>query len=188
MAKTGRNVAVALAAVGALIGTSRASAAADAEVPTNTIRTSSSHVRSANPAIVSLIAQATERSATFRRLVEDIDASDSYVYVNEGKCGHGVRACFVSVTASKANRYMRVVVDTKKADWDLMGSIGHELRHTIEVIGNPQVRDNTAKYFFYEQIGSQGTGAGARETQAAADAGNQVRSEVRKFNREATSE
>jgi hypothetical protein len=68
-----------------------------------------------------------------------------------------------------------------------MGSIGHELRHTIEVIGNPQVRDNTAKYFFYEQIGSHGM-ARARETQAAADAGNTVRSEVRKFNREAKSE
>jgi hypothetical protein len=72
------------------------SAAADAATLTHT----SSHVRSNSPAIASLIAQATERSATFRRLVEDIDASDSYVYVNEGHCGHAVRACFVTVTSS----------------------------------------------------------------------------------------
>jgi hypothetical protein len=187
MAKTGRNAAVALAVAGALMGAPRASVAAGADATTNTTLTSTSHVRSANPAIVSLMAQATERSATFRRLVQDIDASDSYVYVNEGKCGHGVRACFVSVTASKANRFMRVVVDMRKADWDLMGSIGHELRHTLEVIGEPSVRDNTAKYFFYEQIGTHSV-TGAHETEAATDAGNTVRSEVQKFIREARSE
>jgi hypothetical protein len=32
---------------------------------------------------------------------------------------------------------MFVLVDTRKADWDLMGSVGHELRHTIEVIAEP---------------------------------------------------
>jgi len=147
MVKTGRNVAVALAAIGALIGSPRTSAAADAEDLTNTMRTSS-HVRSVSAAIESLIAQAMEGSATFRRLVEDIDASDSYVYVNEGHCGHGVRACFVSVTSSQTSRYMFVLVDTRKADWDLMRSIGHELRHTIEVIAQPGIRDNVAKYFF----------------------------------------
>jgi hypothetical protein len=82
---------------------------------------------------------------------------------------------------------MRVIVDTRKADWDLMGSIGHELRHTIEVIGAPNVRDNASKYFFYEQIGTRGTST-ARETHAAVDAGNTVRSEVRKFNRPSKSE
>jgi hypothetical protein len=79
---------------------------------------------------------------------------------------------------------MRVVVDTRKADWDLMGSIGHELRHTVEVIANPRVRNNVSKHFFYEQIGTRGT-ATARETQAAVDAGNTVRAEVRKFNQQA---
>ena len=184
MAKTARNMAMTMMAA-AILATPRASAAADATV--GDAGTQILHVRSANSALVSLIQQATERSATFRSLIETINASDSFVFVDEGDCGHGVRACFVSVTASKTNRYMRVIVDMRKADWDLMGSIGHELRHTIEVIGNPQVRDNTAKYFFYEQIGSHGM-ARARETQAATDAGNTVRSEVRKFNREAKSE
>jgi hypothetical protein len=106
------------------------------------------------------------------------------VFVEAGDCGHGVRACFVSVAASGAYRYMRVIVDTRKADWDLMGSIGHELRHTIEVIGAPRVRDNVSKHFFYEQIGTRGT-ATARETRVAVDAGNAVRAEVRRFNKQA---
>lgn len=185
MAKTTRNAAMAMMAAAILAGP-RVSAAADATAVDTP--TSGSHVRSSNPALVSLIHQAGERSAAFRGLIETIDGSDSIVFVEAGDCGHGVRACFVSVSASGAFRYMRVIVDTRKADWDLMGSIGHELRHTLEVIGNPQVRDNAAKYFFYEQIGTHGTSSGARETRAAVDAGDTVRSEIRQFNRLSKSE
>jgi hypothetical protein len=186
MATMGRNVAVALTVAIALIGAPRQNAAAQGEAVTNTTRTLTSHVRSANPAILILIAAATERSATFRRLVEDIDASDSYVYVNVGKCGHDVRACLARVTASGPRRFMWVKVDANKADWDLMGSIGHELRHALEVIAEPSVRSDAARFFLYERIGRHET-RGVRETQAATDAGATVRRELLKFNREAKS-
>ncbi len=184
MAKTTRNVAMAMMAAGAILTVPHSTAAAE---ETTVTVPSGSRVRSSSPAIVALMHQATERSATFRHLVETIEASDSYVYVNEGECGHGVRACFVTVTKAGSNRFMFVKVDTRKADWDLMGSIGHELRHTIEVIGDPSVTSNSAMYFFYEQVGTHGT-TGAHETQAATAAGNTVRSEVRKLNRQAKSE
>ena len=177
MAKRTRNLAVAAVAA-AVLGTPGLSAAADASAVD--IPTSDRHVRSSNPALVALIQQAGERSATFRGLVDTIETSDSIVFVEAGTCGHGVRACFVSVTGTNSYRYMRVVVDTRKADWDLMGSIGHELRHTIEVIAVPSIRNNAAKHFFYQQNGTAGT-ATARETQAAVDAGNTVRAEVRRF-------
>ena len=153
------------------------------------LTTTSSHVRSNSPAIVSIIAQATERSTTFRRLVEDIDASDSYVYVNEGHCGHGVRACFVSVTSSGARRFMWVKVDTHKTtDAVLMGDIGHELQHTLEAIADPSVRSDATRFFLYERIGRHNDRAtDAYETQVAIDTGMAVRSEVLKFNREAKS-
>jgi hypothetical protein len=184
MANATRNLAMAAVAA-AVLATPNVSAAADA-LAFNPAALAS-HVRSRNPQLVALIEKATERSATFRNIVETINASDSFVFVEEGDCGHGVRACFVSVTGAATYRYMRVIVDTGKADWDLMGSIGHELRHTIEVIGNPQIRDNAAKFFFYEQIGTRGTSS-SRETYAAVDAGNTVRSEVRQFNRLSKSE
>ena len=63
-------------------------------------------------------------------------------------------------------------------DWDLMGTIGHELRHTIEVIDVPTVTNEGARYFLYQQIG-QGTASGDPETRAAVDAGNVIRDEVR---------
>jgi hypothetical protein len=65
-----------------------------------------------------------------------------------------------------------------------MTSIGHELRHTIEVIGERSVRTDADKYFFYQRIGRQSVG-GARETLAAMDAGAAVRAEIEEFNRQA---
>jgi hypothetical protein len=181
MAKRTRNLAMAAVAA-TVLGTPALSAAADAMAANPTM--SDSHVRSTNQTLVALIQQAGKRSATFRELIDTINASDSFVFVEEGACGHGVRSCFVSVVATGAHRYMRVVVDTRKADWDLMGSIGHELRHTIEVIDAPYVRDNDSKFFLYERIGTAGTKSGARETRAAVDAGNAVRAEVRRFNQQ----
>ena len=139
-------------------------------------------VRSSNPSIAALMQQATERSETFRRMVETIDASDGIVYVEEGHCGQGVRACFTSVTAAGRNRILSVKVDTRNADRDLMGSIGHELRHAIEVLANPKVVDNESMLFFYAQIGSRRPGR-VFETLAAVDAGKAVRDELRKHAR-----
>ena len=179
MANTARNLVVAAVAA-AVLATPGLSEAADALPGVESAL--GRHVRSSNSDLIALIDQAGERSATFRGLLDTINASDSIVFVEAGDCGHGVRACFVSVNAAGLHRYMRVVVDTRKADWDLMGSIGHELRHTIEIIGAPNVRDDASKQLFYLQAGTRGTST-ARETQAAVDAGNTVRDEVRRFNR-----
>jgi hypothetical protein len=135
-------------------------------------------VRTHSLVIASLIQQATKRSATFRRLVETISASDGIVYVNEGDCGHGVRTCLAAVVTAGPNRIIRVQVDTGKADWDLMGSIGHELRHAVEVLSNPKVTNNAAMYHFYSRTGRRAT-VSSFETDAAVEAGNAVRSEVR---------
>jgi hypothetical protein len=50
--------------------------------------------------------------------------------VNEGDCGHGVRACFVERHQLRI-KPLFVRIDSRKADSELMGLIGHELRHTI---------------------------------------------------------
>jgi hypothetical protein len=65
-----------------------------------------------------------------------------------------------------------------------MGSIGHELRHAIEVVGDPTVTSNSAMYFFYLAHGTR-DGSKAFETRAATDTGNAVRAEVRAFNHRA---
>ena len=103
-------------------------------------------MRSDSPAINAAIRDALDRSATFRQLVATINASDSYVFVNEGKCGHGVRSCFVNVRSAGLHRYLFVRIDSRKTDGELIGSIGHELRHTIEVIGDNTKESNEVFY------------------------------------------
>ncbi len=100
-------------------------------------------VRSENQVIARAIREATGRSQTFRRLVETIDSTDGLVYVEDGKCLHSVRACLlVSVQVAGPYRLLRILVDMRKiAGTELMGSLGHELQHAIEVLRNPKIAD-----------------------------------------------
>jgi hypothetical protein len=177
---TARLVALAWVA-GSILAGPRVSARAQETIP-NLAVPSTSHVRSFSPSIASVIQLAGERSPTFRRLVETINASDSYVYVDEGECPHDDRACLVNVAAAGPYRYMFVHVATRQVDWDLMGSIGHELRHTIEVIDNPSVTSVRTMRSLYAWIGKKSSRyRDLYETDAAVDAGNAVRDEVRAF-------
>jgi len=181
MANRARKLAMAAALAGGILASSTGAAAqATAGVGTDP----RAHLRPTTPAVASLIGRAMEASATFRGIVETIEASDTYVYVMEGDCGHGVRACFSGVTVAGPLRIMRVTValDAGKPDWYVMGSIGHELYHTIEAIQDPSVRSTAAQYFLYERIGFHGN-THSHETLKAMDAGNAVRAEVRRFTR-----
>jgi hypothetical protein len=180
MTKTARNVMVGMAIAMGAAGIPRAEAGnggTGTVDPTALVR-----IRTPNPTLAALIQEATERSTTFRGLVDAINGSDGIVYVNEGKCGHGVHACLAGVTAAGENRIFQVRVDTRKADWDLMGSIGHELRHVVEVLGDRTVTNTNAMFLFYLRTGRTGT-ASSFETLAAVDAGHAVRSEVRRVSR-----
>ena len=148
--------------------------------------TSLPRVRSTSPRLAAVIDDARERSQTFRNLTETINESDGIVYVQEGPCGHGVRACFTSVTVAGTNRVLWVRIDITRvdwnADWDLMGAIGHELRHAVEVLSDQTVRDDMSKHFFYALSAGRRSGGNpdAFETDAAILAGLQIRDEARR--------
>lgn len=141
------------------------------------------HVRSSNASIVALISLACQQSGTFRALIETIDASDGIVYVERGECGRGAQACLVSVTSNGGYRFLRVRVSMREADWDLMGSIGHELRHTIEVLSNASVTSTAGLHYFYLHTASTGGFLKPFETEAAVATGAAVRAEVQKYRR-----
>jgi hypothetical protein len=138
------------------------------------------HVRSESAAIVALIARSREASPTFRRLVERIDSSDGVVYVSDAACLDGQRACFIGVSMGGSRRNLWVHVDVHRHDdnLDVIRSIAHELRHTLEVLEVPSITSTAAMLLFYQGLGYRG-GARSYETQAAVDAGEVVRDEVR---------
>ncbi len=137
-------------------------------------------VRSTDRAISAFIELAATRSLTFRKLVALIEASDGIVYVEPGPCGHGTRACLkLWMGAGGPNRFLRVMVDRRKADSDadFMGSIGHELQHTVEALSEPATVNSLDLYNFFNRIAP--TSANRFETIAAINAGDAVRAELR---------
>src|SRR3954466_15357729 len=109
-------------------------------------------VRSTNPAIAAVLVEAETRSVTFRSLVRTIEGTDGIVYVERGRCGHGVPACLsLSVVSGGGYRLLRVLVDDAAELVSLVAVIGHELRHAIELLSEPAVRSFSAAYLYYER-------------------------------------
>jgi hypothetical protein len=126
-----------------------------------------------------LLQEAADRSATFRRLVAMIDATDGLVYVESGRCGHKVRACLaLSVRVAGPSRILRVLVDTHRDHDELLSAIGHELQHAIEALNDPHVTDDLTIYHFFERIAP--TDKGRFETEAAIQVGLDVMAELGK--------
>jgi hypothetical protein len=128
--------------------------------------------------IAAMLREAAERSPTFRRIVALIDATDGIVYIEEGTCGHSVRACLpISMKAAGPHRLLRIVVDLRRARDELMAAIGHELRHALEVLMCPSIRTSAAMYFFYDQ--GNPTKNDSFETRAAVEAGLDIAAELK---------
>jgi uncharacterized membrane protein len=137
-------------------------------------------VRSSHAYLRAMIDEAGLRSPVFRSLVAAVEATDGIVYVEHGACTHGVRACLaLEVTAAGEYRILRVFVDARQPDWDVMASIGHELRHAIEVLENPALVDDASIYLLYAQ-NREGKDR-PFETRAAIEAGDAVRHDVSSF-------
>ena len=115
-------------------------------------------VRAENPVLSAAIVQGAERSKTFSRLIEAMNATDGLVYVLEGRCGQGVRACLhMSVELAGENRLLRILVTPRRAPGcELIASIGHELQHALEALSDPNVRTSSGLSSFFHRIGLKG--------------------------------
>src|SRR5688572_6605248 len=92
-------------------------------------------VRSENPLIAQLIVDALAASATFRGLVDAVNGTNGIVYVESGQCRQGTRACLMhSIDAAGPHRILRVLVNTRRDRNGLIGAIGHDLQHSLEVL------------------------------------------------------
>jgi len=142
------------------------------------VASSCPHVRANdNPAIAALIEEASRASATFRQLVAAIDCTNGLVYVEAGTCRHGVHACLtLSVKVAGPHRILRILLDLHRELSELIGSLGHELQHALEVLSDARLTTTQAAYLFYAQIAP--TATGRFETDAAIRTGIQVEREV----------
>jgi hypothetical protein len=119
-----------------------------------------------------------ERSATFRSLVETIDASDGLVMLEEGDCRFGVRACLrPDIVVAGSHRLLVIVVVPHRAPGcQLIEAIGHELYHAVEVLREPGVRSFADLFSLFQRIGA--AKSGRFETTAAVNAGLMISREA----------
>jgi len=138
-------------------------------------------VRSSHPYIRAMIAEAQVRSAMFRDLVHAIEATNGIVYVEEGSCRHGVNACLpLLVTSSGGYRILRVMIDGRRQDWDVMTSMGHELQHAFEVLSRPEVQSGEQAFYEFYQAGKS---VERFETDEALRVSQIIRRELEAFSR-----
>jgi hypothetical protein len=135
-------------------------------------------VRTADPDIARAIAQATERSPTFRRLLDDIGRTDGIVWVSRGRCGLGASTCLLTyLRVAGPHRLLHVHVAPRRSGHELMESLGHEFQHVLEVLGS-SARSTAEMYNFFE-YGPGVYRIGDRfETRDAVEAGFAVGREV----------
>jgi len=150
-------------------------AASDADTP---------RVRSTDAAVLALVREGSERSATFRTLVDTIAQSNGIVYIESGYCAFGhLNACLLRFIAfSHGDRYLRIIVTadkSRRSHDQLLALIAHELRHALEVIEHPDVVDVPTMEALYRRIGTPETGGlTGYETSAARAAGDETFSEL----------
>jgi hypothetical protein len=115
----------------------------------------SPHVRTDHPVLATLIREGIDRSPTFRRLVDAIQTTDGVIYIEQGRCGHGVRVCLaLSITVAGPHRVLRMVVEDLHPEAEAIQAIAHELYHASEILGQPTITTSEAIYLFYKQYGS----------------------------------
>ena len=135
-------------------------------------------VRSEDPLIAQLIADAPAMSETFRDLVAAIDATNGLVYVQPGRCGRGEKACLAhSLQLAGPHRILRVLVQTRRDREGLIAAIGHELHHALEILHQP-ITTTQAMFFYF--FGASMSITNRFETKGAAEVGARIENEVRK--------
>ena len=121
------------------------------------------------------------RSATFKSLVDRIEASNVIVYVALSPImKSNLSGMLTWMTQAGDYRYVRASISTELPFDQMIATLAHELQHAVEVIDDPTVVDEKSLVALYKRIGRQNSNAApARwETQAAQDAGFRVRREL----------
>ena len=136
-----------------------------------------SQVRSTSSAIRHLIALGIEHSPTLRALSEKINASNGIVFVEDGRCSRGVRACVISLTAAGSKRILWIRVDARRSAPEVLESIAHELQHAVEVLSESTAVNRATMYMTFSRIGMRRDN-GLFETAEAVRVGMAVRDEV----------
>jgi hypothetical protein len=136
------------------------------------------HVRPLQPDAETVIADGMARSATFRRLVNQLERSDVIVYVDlrpDMRASIGGSLRFLARSAT--HRFLRVQLNRADSAMWRTALLGHELQHALEVADDPGVASADGLRALYRRIGVS-MGPDTYDSIAAREMGFTVRREL----------
>ena len=165
-------------------------AASDSEIPAScyfdeTYGRGRSRLKLLDRTASELAREGCQGSATFRGLVRRIEELRGFVYVTSTvklpPTSRGILQHRIQLTPD-GSRCLWIVVKRDRLAIDLVGVLGHELQHAIEVLEHPDVRssDDIERLFRRQRPANDGQ---ILETDAALAAGDRVVSELAKGRR-----
>ncbi len=139
-------------------------------------------IRPESPELVAAMAMASDRSATFRSLVERIGQSDLIVYLTCERFDNSTLSGRTALAVVRPGvRYVRVQIRCHQSDQGIAAIVGHELQHVVEIASAPSVVDEVSFGQLFSAIGFA-TCRWPRleqfETTAAIRTGERVRAEM----------
>lgn len=138
-------------------------------------------IRPQDPGLTALLREGMMRSATFRDLVNRIEASNLIVYVSLSPMMRaGLAGKLTWITRAGGFRYVRATISTEQNRNQMIATLAHELQHAVEVLQDATVSDQNGLQQLYKRIGrpSHSGLSDAWETIAAQETGLRVRREL----------
>jgi hypothetical protein len=168
----------ALVCVGATVPAHGASALSPAEIAA-LLSSPTRRVRAADPTIERYLAEGLRRSSTFCDLVLALNQSDVIVYIQSApQLPTTLSGRLLLMPGPSHQRYLRIQIRSGASGNEMISTIGHELRHAVEIADAPDVSDERALIRLYERIGERGNGPHKYDTLAAQTTGKRVRMEL----------
>jgi len=154
-----------------------------------TAAATAAHAQPPSPHIRPLTAEARElldelvaRSPTAQQLADRLEESDVIVYVrHRWFATDSINGHIGLASSDPRHRYLIIELACRRTRLQQLETLGHELRHAVEIADAPSVTNTASLSELYQRIGQYVSGAGAieaYETRAAAETGRQVRSEL----------
>ena len=112
------------------------------------------HVRTTDAVMANLLAAGLKASPLMRRLVDRLNDSDVVVYLKmDRRLPTTVEGQMTIVGQAGGLRYVVVSLAWGRAEQRRIATLGHELRHAVEVADNPGIVDATTLAGAYEEMG-----------------------------------
>ena len=138
-------------------------------------------IRPQDPRLVELLRAGIARSATFRDIVNRLEAGNVFVYVSLSPAlRSGIAGKLTWMTSAGAYRYVKATINSGQSANQMIATLAHELQHALEVSADHTVVDQRSMLGLYKRIGRPsllGSDDGW-ETVAAQQTGFQVRREL----------